>query len=354
MENDAYKVVMDALVAGQTKIHLPAGTYTVSNTIQVNNIVGVEIYGDGSTATILTLNPNANNPVIRLNGCNGFHIHDLLVNGNRQNQAVANTSTMGVSAIKCSDGIIENCLIHDCHTSGVELAQPFNNTVQNNSVLNCDANGITVNTTTAGSDNQVLNNLVDGASDVGITNLGANNALVQGNTVQNINLSTSPFRVNSHIGIGNEGSVYTTAYTIKNNIIKNCYVPISSNGSYGSGMWISRSSSLTVNITGNELIGNETGIKFVNGLYQLNVTGNTISGVGDVTHGQPLLVASTGTYDIEQNIIQEFPAAMTHAIIQLLTGTGKFVNNTIHTNGNKVFNSPIQAGWITSPNTITL
>src|SRR5208282_3140630 len=88
---DAYQLITQALDAGQTKIHLPAGNYQVSQQVNINNIANVEIYGDGQNATILTLNDNVyggsnTNPlpahVLSFFESDGFHVHDLLIDGN--------------------------------------------------------------------------------------------------------------------------------------------------------------------------------------------------------------------------------------------------------------------------------
>ncbi|HKM78413.1 MAG TPA: hypothetical protein VJZ03_05010, partial [Candidatus Bathyarchaeia archaeon] len=54
---------------------------------------------------------------------------------------------------------------------------------------------------------------------------------------------------------------------------------------------------------------------------------------------------------IEQNIFQGIPSGMRVYIINLLAGSGKFINNTIYANGNKTIyvNDP---AWTSSPNTI--
>src|SRR5208282_879092 len=87
---DAYQMITQALASGQTKIHLPAGNYSVSQQVNINNIADVEIYGDGQNATILTLNDNVyggsnTNPLPAhvLNFlADGFHVHDLQIDGN--------------------------------------------------------------------------------------------------------------------------------------------------------------------------------------------------------------------------------------------------------------------------------
>src|SRR5208337_1148688 len=185
--NDAYQIITQALAAGQTKIYLPAGNYSVSQEIDVS-VPNVEIYGNEQNATILTLNNNVyggsnNNPlpahVLNFNtGADGFHLHDLQINGNATGNPFINATldyTMdGIHSFNCSNGIIENCIISDCRFMAVQIEHGFNCIVRNNILQNSDANGISINNSAnpvipQGGNHQILNNLIDGASDVGIS-----------------------------------------------------------------------------------------------------------------------------------------------------------------------------------------
>ncbi|HYW01114.1 MAG TPA: right-handed parallel beta-helix repeat-containing protein [Candidatus Acidoferrum sp.] len=313
--NDASKIIADALADGETKIYLPAGNYSVSNSIKVSQS-NVEIYGDGPS-TILRLNDNVLRDMLLFVSANNFHVHDLQLDGNRLNQPFTPPTTRyggavnisGIDAWNCSDGLIENCFIHDCRTFGVLYSQCTSCSIQDNHMQNCDANGVTIDNSTGGSGCVVRRNFVDGASDVGITGSDAVNYLVEKNTIKNVTMNTSPFEQNTNIGVACEGN---SAGCI------NC--------------------SYVENTIENTLVGAYIG--FVNGLnFKKNII-NGIVATGNGFPGIPFAVnvdtKTTGVV-VENNLVEGLPSVMQSPIVQLLSPTGGiFKNNMIFTNGGKL------------------
>ena len=364
--NDAYLIVNAALTAGQTSIHLPAGNYIASQTITVECIPNLEIYGDGMDSTIITLDPNVLGHVIQLRACDNFHVHDLQINGNKTNQAGGNSTEQydynGINTYLSNNGLIERCLILNCRNFGIELAgSPANITVQNCLVQNSDANGINVNCNPGGGGNIIQDTTVDGFSDVGITLLGNANHLVQRCTVKNGTLNTSPYSLNTHIGItGSEGindsSVNPSGTTshILNNTIENCY----SSGDFypGSGITMQGAGNLLFDIENNNIIGCEIGIR-ISEVAGATILNNTINGFGDTNGYAIKVVGSSLNVNIQGTLIENLPANLVSGgIVQIQGGQGQFINNTIYSNGNKkviVVSSSVSEDWVTTPNTIT-
>src|SRR5208337_2201480 len=182
--DDAYQIITQALAIGDTKIHLSAGNYSVSNTIKITQ-PNVEIYGDGPT-TMLRLNDNVLHDMFSFVTANNFHVHDLQLDGNRMNQPYTPptpryggaVNISGIDAWNSSNGLIENCYIHDCRSFGIAYSQCTSCQILGNTIQNCDANGVTVDNASGGSGSIVRGNTIDGASDVGITGSDAVNFLV--------------------------------------------------------------------------------------------------------------------------------------------------------------------------------
>ena len=377
-QNDAYGLITQALAAGQTKIHLPGGNYSVSQEIDIQ-VPGVEIYGDGQNDTILRLNDNVyggsnTNPqpahVLNFDvGADGFHVHDLQIDGNAAgNPFQGNFSTPyamnGVNSWNNSNGIIENCLIHDCRFMGVSIEIGSNCIVQNNTIINSGANGISVSNSVnnsqkgRGSAHQVLNNIIDGASDVGISVWEGVGTLVQGNTVQNIVMNMSPYQQNTCDGIIFEGTNPCSNLTFSNNTVSNISRP---NGSLYKGLGIGGGpdGSSNIQFLNNTIQNVYSAIRFVGDVAGLVATGTSVNGTTSTTEPLVTIVANrkgnspTGA-DLEHNTLAGMPSGMTCAIIVLLAGSGKFINNTIHANGNVAMkvNPSIAGDWVTTPNTI--
>jgi len=373
--NDAYQIITQALATGQTKIHLPAGNYQISQQITII-IPNIEIYGDGQNATILTwTNPTPANAFSFSSTATGFYLHDLQINGNAPSVGVTvdsdgNAYVAGVKAAtyanhgvilnNVSNGKVENCTISNCRFYGVDIQLGSNCIIQNNIILNSGANGITIGNhngvtgVATGSGHQILNNTVNGASDVGISCWEAIGTVIQGNTVENITLQVSPYNVNSHIGIDAEGSKPNSDITISNNVIQNI---VATTGDAGQAFWLHSDGSSNIQFTNNTIKNVDTFGILGSDVTGLEITGNTINGV---TGSHPVLTinAPTGTFPtgaiIEQNTFEGIPSGMTAPIINLRAGSGNFTGNTIYANGNSnVIAVDSSATWVTTPNTVT-
>jgi len=367
---DAYQIITQALAAGQTKIHLPAGNYSVSKEIDVR-VPNVEIFGDGQNATILRLNDNVyggsnRNPkpahVLNFLQADDFYVHDLQIDGNAAgNPFQGNPTTAytmaGVHSWNSSNGTVINCLIHDCRTIGVQIEVGSNCVVQGNSIINSNANGISIsNAGNHGSGHQVLNNVVNGASDVGISAWEAVGTLVQGNNVQNITLNLSPYLLNTHVGLFAEGQTPCANITFSNNTVSNISSPTTKY--QGLGMSAGPDGSSNIQFLNNTFQNVWQAARFVGLVSGLEIVGNTVDGTVSLLFA-PLNVSASSNgnapimADIEGNVFNGLPSGMAAYIVSLLAGTGKFINNTIYANGYKrtiLVENP--ANWTTTPNTI--
>jgi len=389
--SDAYELITQALAEGQTKIHLPAGIYSCSQQIDIYQ-PNVEIYGDGSSGsnrTQIRLNdgvglsgpkagdvsvfsfygPGAttNNPN---SGADNFNIHDLEIDGNSANnffQGNPGTPTVmdGIVSWNCNGGLVENCYIHDCRFMGIHVNIGSNCTVQNNTVNNSGANGIAIGNAVnnsqrgRGSGHQVLNNSVNGASDVGISVWEGIGTLVQGNTVQDITMGVSPYQQNTCDGLLFEGTNPCSDVTFSNNTVSNISYP---NGALYKGLGIGGGpdGSSNIQFLNNTIENVYSAMRFVSDVTGLVVTGNSVNGTTGTT--QPLVTVATNKRgnapsdaDFEQNTLAGMPSDMSSAIVVLVAGSGKFINNTIYANGNVPIRVIPAAAtdWITTPNDIS-
>jgi parallel beta-helix repeat protein len=358
---DAYQIVSEGLAAGQTSIHLPTGNYSVSKRIVISR-PNVEIYGDGQRATVLRLNDSLLQDVLSFERADFFHVHDLQLDGNRQNQIYTPPSTRyagpvvinGIDAWNCSNGLIENCYIHDCRVFGISLGLCTNCQVLNNYVQNSDANGITISNKDGGEGCLVSGNVVDGASDVGITGWDAMNYTVQNNTVKNIIMNSSPFDQNSHVGIMAEGPGNGTG-------CKNCiYSGNIISNVLGAGMISAPASrqndpknqNQNILFDDNKISDCQSGIELDHNVG-FTATNNVIDGIFDDTVGVIIVRDDCINVIIESNLIEGLPLFMKRAVVQLYSQTGAFENNTIYANGNQALYVKYPTGWTSTPNTIS-
>ena len=367
---DAYQLVTQALAAGETKIHLPAGNYSCSQQINITQ-PNIEIYGDGSSGpndTYIRLNDGtglsgssagdvsvfafygpgatANNPT---SGGDNFNVHDLEIDGNSAKnffQGNPGTPTVmdGVASWNCNEGMVQNCYIHDCRFMGVQINIGSNCTVQNNIVNNSGANGIAIGNAVnnsrrgRGSGHQVLNNSVNGASDVGISVWEGIETLVQGNTVQNITMGVSPYQQNTCDGLLFEGTNPCSDVTFSNNTVSNISNP---NGALYKGLGIGGGpdGSSNIQFLNNTIENVYSAMRFVSDVTGLVVKGNSVNNTTGTD--QPLVTVTTNKHgnapsgaDFEQNTLAGMPSDMSTAVVTLLAGSGEFINNTIYANGN--------------------
>jgi len=277
-------VINDAIAQSSGgSVYIEPGTYTFTTlpvagtgAIGSSSVSNVELYGAGNS-TILQAGTNLNGAVIALWGPSGWFIHDLQVNGNAASQS-ANGAGLPLNGINLSgpsssnNDVVEHCYIHDAKTVGIGIGPGVNEQVLDNWVQNSWANGITM----YGGQNSndiVQGNIVDGASDVGISISGQNsngnapitNVLVTGNTVLNINMHISPFGQNTGAGLYAGDNGYAQTVTFSNNYV--------STGTYGIVSDPYTGSNSAITISGNTVVGFTK-----NGVYAEETNGLTISG----------------------------------------------------------------------------
>jgi parallel beta-helix repeat protein len=225
---DATQVIQYAIgaLSNGGKIMIQRGTYTLSSSLQSNGINGIELYGEGNL-TVLRLANAVNDSVIHLSGVKDWHVHDLQVDGNKVAQSSTSQSCCGISAWNCTNIVLERNYVHDCRTFGIEMSYGSNSKVLNNYVTNSGANGITIDNEEGGGGITVQGNVVDGASDVGITAWVGSGLLIAGNQIMNVMNKDSPFGSNSGVGMMAEGTdtLGSTGVTYSGNTVTNCVGP---------------------------------------------------------------------------------------------------------------------------------
>lgn len=351
---DAAVVIMKAAKVN-SKVLIKAGTYVIRKVNNVTDCVhignsNVELYGEGQAVTILKEDNNANCNVIGVQASN-VYIHDFQVDGNRMNQAQGTgtpaTKDNGILAGWYSTNVtISKTYVHDNRNVGIDLSGCTNCQVLNNLIVNSDANGITIdNQLNVGSGAIVRGNIVDGASDVGITAWYANNFTAENNTVRNVTMNRSPYGVNSHVGMYAEQASKDVTY--RNNYIENCGMVLAAD--WGTnirfdtitahncliGLWVGSVNGLTMKNSVFDGIPNALQTNAPYWVFGLDpgvasaiVTGNQFINVG------PYLRANG-------------------VIIELRPSSGTFSNNIIDTANGKYPAIDAQSGWTLQNNTIT-
>jgi parallel beta-helix repeat protein len=209
------QAAINSLASGG-KVHIKAGTYTIEASI-VPTVSSIDLCGEGD-ATILSLVNGVNNTPINLSSLSNWRIHDLQIDANKANQT--GTSTMGIYVSLCTNVIVENCYVHDAHTFGIQVTNCNDCRIIGNFVKDSDANGIQIENDVSGGRTAAIGNVINGASDVGITCWKGFDVVIAGNIVTNINANTSPFSVNGHVGIDCEQS--SSRVVIANNVVSVC------------------------------------------------------------------------------------------------------------------------------------
>jgi len=218
---ETLQYALSALMNGG-KILLRQGTYTLSRSLVSNTSNGVELYGEGNL-TVLRLADSVNRSLITLQSVRDWHIHDLQLDGNKTNQAPNSTKSNAIAAWNCTNILVERIYVHDCRNYGLTFSMCTGSKMLNNYVNDSGANGITIDDQGGGGGNVVQGNVVDGASDVGITAWAGKDLLIEDNQVMNIDNNDSPYGANTHIGMMAEGSTLgCTRVTYKGNIVKAC------------------------------------------------------------------------------------------------------------------------------------
>jgi len=277
------------LTSGGT-IFIKAGTYTFTTApiifgsqeaaIGSTSINNIELYGEGN-ATILSAGTNLNAGIIGVYGVKNWYIHDLQIDGNRANQnnkGNGNTPLVGIDIFFGSNNVIEHCFVHDDKTYGIQAWDTGSLKILNNWIINNNANGIL---TSGGSDILVQGNMVNGASDVGISMGGSKDQTAysltcEDNTVENVNLGISPFGTLTGVGIyiGDMGAV--TQATVIGNVV----FDISDEGIFTSATFYNQDLTIANNVIYDSVVGLSIGKG-----SDTTITGNVISNIYSATSG---------------------------------------------------------------------
>ena len=289
---DAGSVIQSAINAltNGGRVLLRAGTYTVNSTV-TPTVSNVELCGEGDS-TILAAKNGLNNPVIFVRSLSNWKIHDLQINGNRSNQTSNSTTCYGIRYLSTANCRVYDCYVHDCMTFGIAAEICSSVWIGNNLVVNCNANGINLFASTGGD---VSNNIVNGASDNGISLSGGEeygdqpgyDYTCSANMVSGINLGVSPYGLNTGHGIqiGDNGSVRRA--TVSGNTVESvagCGVLVETYTGY---------TSYDIAIVNNSIYNSAS-----HGVYTLGVTGVTISGNSIDTTGGAGVQFNTGTANV--------------------------------------------------------
>jgi hypothetical protein len=275
---DAATIINYAITAltNGGRVLIKAGTYTINSTtttyINVNRN-NIEFCGEGN-ATHLQLQNNAGTSesqgfVVYVTG-NHCTIHSIQIDGNASNQNSDNQYATGIYGYNCSDLRVYDCYVHDNVTYGIAFGPVTDGLVENCYIQNSWANGIIFYESTRCS---AINNIIDTASDVGISLSGPSGVdyAAVGNQIYNMTLGKSPFSQNTGIGIdaGDNGTV--NHVVIADNVIDTALFGVVS--SSGSG------TNIDVIIKGNNIYNTGKSGSYNNQtIYCINTNGLIISG----------------------------------------------------------------------------
>ena len=351
---DAATVINEILQQSGMKVLIKAGTYTINSSISTPlNTNDLEIYGVNMADTILKLGDGVNNAVLEILGSTNVRIHDIQVDGNRANQQQSfGTGKLflplyahGIDVWRSSNVAISNCNVHDCRVMGIQMLLCEDSTITGCRVVDSDANGITIGNHSAkdqaiGGNNIISQNIVDGASDVGITGLDPIDSIVEQNTIRNVNMNTSPFNQNTHIGMAVEKAGLAQHVIYRQNRIENCLGD-------GISTFGHTPDSGTDLIWDNNYITNCGNGLYANMVTGITITNNTVNGTlssGDTSYGVTgfglLIGPQVIRADVEGNNFMNIQAPVWpqnglgsggRRIIILLAPSGVLVNNLMFT-----------------------
>jgi len=366
--SDAAAVISAAIaaLANGGRVFIKAGTYTLASlnvliggeagsaAVGSTSVSNVDLCGEGE-ATYLKAATNLNGTLIAAMNVNGWYVHDLQVDGNRANQSGAGTypELMGIDILSSTNCINEKCYVHDCKTYGIAVSSGTRCSVLDNFVLNCNANGIILY---GGQSIVARGNQINGASDVGLDVSGISSSspitdvVCEQNIVVNVNLGTSPWSLNTGLGIDVGDNGYVVRAIIKGNIVDTCSgwglqsgpsgtnndITFEGNQVYGcaGGVYANSTNGLkvvwnTVDTTTNNTNNEGCGIFIYTGVPDANIKGNTINNPGYT----PILIQSAGCYVLGNTIIFGAGAGTEIYACQLNGTNCNFSNNTIDASG---------------------
>jgi parallel beta-helix repeat protein len=237
---DAAAVIMQA-AKPNSKVLISAGTYIINHVSSSNDALlisnsNVELYGATNTAqtsnaAILKLANGMNRRTLSITGTSNVYIHDLQIDGNRANQPQSGfTPANGIMAWSNTGLTVSNNYVHDVRNFGIDFNGCSNCIAANNLIVNSDANGMQFEGSGGGT-TRFSGNIIDGASDVGITIWSGTGVIIENNIIRNIMMNTSPWGGNDHTGIYTENNSPNNIF--RNNIISNVEFGFSDDSSTG-------------------------------------------------------------------------------------------------------------------------
>jgi parallel beta-helix repeat protein len=162
--NDAAAInyALNKTPAGATVV-IRRGSYTIENTLLIDNQTGKDLIGESRTGTRLNAKTALNKEMIYVATSTGVKIADLKLSGNSAGQSDT-THTDGVRIGSfCSNTMVINCEIVDMKYNGIHMKpdRTSNNTYMGlflyNSIASCTGSGILVEyTATAGADDGLI------------------------------------------------------------------------------------------------------------------------------------------------------------------------------------------------------
>lgn len=197
------QAAFDAVAVSGGILNFSAGVvYTISDILTLTSKSGFKWVGNGATIKAANTMPSSNgHGMIRLQACTGFHVKDLIIDGNRANRATQVVYSHNVILTGCHDFAFENVIsknapAQDCwYLEPIDKAQPatfntnglfFNCTGDNGfrqgmSIINADNIQIIGGqySNTNGSEPQAG---IDLEPNVGSANPGIKNVLIRGVT----------------------------------------------------------------------------------------------------------------------------------------------------------------------------
>jgi hypothetical protein len=340
---NAAAVINDAIgnLTSGGKIFIKAGTYTFTTlpiyfsdgdlgAIGSTSVNNMEIYGEGN-ATILKAGTNMNGDVFCIADVKGWYIHDLQIDGNAAHQSASGNEGLGsnlMSGIQfyyATNSTVERVYSHDNKNFGVSAYGGSNMAILNSVLVRNWANGIIVSS----SNSIVENDIVNGASDIGISlagyNGGISNELVEGNSITDINMGVSPTNTNCGYGISvGDGGLVTGATVSENTIIATPAEAIVVGGTGGQDF--------DITVTGNYIYDSWEAFRagtVTNLIFSENII-NSTTNTGGGAAGAINILGSTVNALVENNqVYDSSSAAPRQGIWWTSTSPGQIIGNTI-------------------------
>ena len=146
------QTAIDALPAGGGVVYIKEGTYNITASIDIDKD-NVSIIGAGRATTIF-LAAGSNASPITILSHDGIIISEIQIDGNEANNTGG--TAYGIFISNSSDITVKDCIIHECHDSGILVLGTSNKaTIRGNTIYANLANGIQ---SAAGTNASVIGN----------------------------------------------------------------------------------------------------------------------------------------------------------------------------------------------------